>query len=215
MSPPMTTLCPTKMTTTPATMTAFRVRVVWDTQEEVPEFVFISDDVAESISAEINDLVGGEEDEREEWTNHCVVKHLEATTGWLVSSWEKVEETTPLTIARTIVDEWKMNPVGDEEEKETMDQIAEVLQEGGVRELFECIYENGTGERLPIGMTEAECKDILTLVVEMWTEEKGEEREKCSGCCVSFPKSMLTQHPSGDLDGSTDPYCKACENADE
>jgi hypothetical protein len=89
----MTTLSPTKMTTTtPATLTAFRVRVVWDTQEEVPEFVCFPADVAEKISAEINDLVGDDEDEREEWTDHCVVKHLEATTGWLVSSWKMAED---------------------------------------------------------------------------------------------------------------------------
>jgi hypothetical protein len=89
----MTTLSPTKMTTTtPATLTAFRVRVVWDTQEEVPEFVCFPADVAEKISAEINDLVGDDEDEREEWTDHCIVKHLEATTGWLVSSWKMAED---------------------------------------------------------------------------------------------------------------------------
>lgn len=73
---------------------ALRLRVEWDTGEEyveLPDVIVFSAEEVKDMIEEIEELVDGEEDEREQWTNHVIVGHLEALTDWMVESWEIVE----------------------------------------------------------------------------------------------------------------------------
>ena len=73
---------------------ALHLRVEWDTGEEeveLPEVVIFAAEEVNKMITEINELVGGDEEERKAWTNHILVKHLEALTDYLVEDWEVVE----------------------------------------------------------------------------------------------------------------------------
>jgi hypothetical protein len=62
------------------------------------------------------------------------------------------------------------------------------------------------------------CNEIIALRLlkrfSPKTESEAAGLRACNGCGQMFPPSQLNDYPSGAPDGSTDPYCRACEAAE-
>lgn len=99
---------------------ALHLRVEWDTDGEevdLPEICVFSAEQVDEMIAEIDELVGEEEEERKERTNDVIVKKLEAWSDWLVESWEVADEEE----VRLAHDKWEdavMDAMSWEEETE-------------------------------------------------------------------------------------------------
>ena len=70
---------------------AFRVKVVWDAprKEVIPKVIKFNEDVVEELKKEVKEYIGYGFDFKEAF-DELVVKHLEATTDWLVKDWKMI-----------------------------------------------------------------------------------------------------------------------------
>jgi len=74
------------------TANPFRVKVIWDTDGEdveLPDTILFTEDVIAQIRTEVDEA---EENDKRETFDEQIVKHLEATTGWLVETWTMLDD---------------------------------------------------------------------------------------------------------------------------